>query len=92
MNQKNKDILILIGGIIVLAAILIISSLFPQNNSVKKTKIITDKNKYETGDILKVEIKNGFKTDICFSSCYPYYFEKKGVRRIDSHSEYYAFF
>ena len=77
MNKRNKNILMLIGGITALVLILIISSLVPRRTLVGKTKIITDRNEYKTGDILKVEIKNGLKTGICFSSCYPYYFEKK---------------
>jgi len=77
MNKRNKDILMLAGGITALALILIISSLVPQKTLVGKAKIVTDRNEYKTGDILKVKIKNGLKTGICFSSCYPYYFEKK---------------
>jgi len=39
--------------------------------------ITTDKTEYEPGGILKVKIKNNFKEQICFSSCYPYLLESK---------------
>ncbi len=37
----------------------------------------TDKIEYEEGENLRVSIKNSFKKNICFSSCYPYFLEKK---------------
>jgi hypothetical protein len=77
MTKNNKDILMIIGGIAALAAILIISSLVPQKTEFGGAKVITNKDRYKIGENLKVKIKNGLKTDICFSSCSPYYFERK---------------
>ncbi len=76
-NKRNKNILILAGGIIVLVFLITAYFLIFSRTSVEKTRVVTDKNKYEKSSVLKVKIKNGLKTDICFSSCYPYYFEKK---------------
>ena len=39
--------------------------------------IRTDKTEYQPGENLKIKIKNNFKEQICFSSCYPYLLEKK---------------
>jgi hypothetical protein len=42
-----------------------------------KVTIQTDKEKYPPGESLIVTINNNFRKNICFSSCYPYYLEKK---------------
>ena len=39
--------------------------------------IETQKTEYQIGEALKLVIKNNFNRNICFSSCYPYYLEKK---------------
>jgi len=77
MDKKNKDILLLAGGVIALFLIITVSSLISPKTSVEKTKIITDKKEYKISDTLKINIKNDLKTDAYFSSCFPYYFEKK---------------
>ncbi len=77
MNKRNKDILILAVGLIALFLIIMVSSLISPKTSVKEAKITTDKNEYPIEAVLKVKIENDLKTDICFSSCYPYYFERK---------------
>jgi len=76
MGKKNKDILILTAGAIFLLAILFIPSFLPKKELLK-AKVLTDKKVYQQNDILKVKIENKSKKDICFSSCYPYYFEIK---------------
>lgn len=45
--------------------------------SSQEVKITTQKTEYSIGDSLKVEVKNNLNGSICFSSCYPYYLEKK---------------
>ncbi len=77
MDKRNKDILILAGGVIALFLIIAVSFLISSKTSVEKTKVITDKKEYLIETALKVKIKNDLKTAICFSSCYPYYFERK---------------
>jgi len=39
--------------------------------------IKTDKTEYDKNSVLKIAIKNNLGENICFSSCYPYYIEKK---------------
>jgi hypothetical protein len=39
--------------------------------------ILTDKTEYASGDELRIKIENKKNEKICFSSCYPYYFQKK---------------
>ena len=77
MNKKNKDILLLAGGVIALFLIIAVSFLVSPKPSVEEAKIVTDKKEYKTSDALKVKIKNNLKASICFSSCFSYYFEKK---------------
>lgn len=73
--MKNNKILI---GLVVLI-ILTISFLVWQFFIVKAPKVLllTDKTEYEQDGTLKIAIKNDSGENICFSSCYPYYFEKK---------------
>ncbi len=72
--MKKKKFLIIGTGIAALVIIILIALLFPQKGLVN---VITDKNEYKLGDILKVKIENNLRKTICFSSCYPYYLEKK---------------
>ena len=72
--MEKKKFLIIGAGITILAVIILIALLFPQDGSIN---IITDKNEYKLGDILKVKIENNSRKSICFSSCYPYIFERK---------------
>ncbi len=74
IKKTSKDILILSFLLVFLTIVLI--SYYKLSNE-KKIQIITDKNKYSTGELLKVKIKNQSNKEICFSSCYPYYFERK---------------
>ena len=83
MDKKSKNILIFTGSVIILSAILIIFfSAFPKTKSsprirADKAKVVTDRKEYKAGSDLKVKIENDLDRDICFSSCYPYYFERK---------------
>jgi len=69
---KNKFLIIGIGLIILIAIILVLSP--PEG---KEVNIITEKTEYQTGDALKINIENNLKETVCFSSCFPYYWEKK---------------
>lgn len=74
--MRKKDILIIIGGVIVLVLVIFASI----NLGIKKPEyvgIATDKGEYETGNALRVKIENNLKGNICFSSCYPYYIQKQ---------------
>ncbi len=74
MNKEN--FLIIVVGVSVLIIIILLAIFLPRN--VESISIITDKINYSSGDSLKIKIENNSLKDICFSSCYPYYFEKKG--------------
>jgi len=54
----------------------------------QKIVVVTDGIKYDNEGTLRVKIKNLFLKKICFSSCYPYYLEKKdGVWRPYSYQD-----
>jgi len=72
---NKKDFLIIIAGIIILIIIVILSFLVPREAG--SISVITDNDIYSAGDNLKIKIENNSGNKICFSSCYPYYFEKK---------------
>lgn len=73
--MNKKDLLIIIVGIIILIIIILLSFLIPEK--AESVSVVTDNGVYSTGDNLKIKIENNSKDEICFSSCYPYYFEKK---------------
>lgn len=72
--MKKKEFLIIGVGIVALVAIILIAFLIFSNNNIK---VITDKSEYEAGQALKVKIENNSRKNVCFSSCYPYFLEKK---------------
>ena len=67
MNKK-----LLIGLVIII--VLISGFLVWQTKGVS---IVTDKKEYRSGEVLKVNIKSYLLSNVCFSSCYPYYIESK---------------
>lgn len=75
--MRKKDILIIIGGIIVLVLVILIASINLGTKKPGSVEVTIDKGEYETGDALRVKIENNLKGNICFSSCYPYYIQKK---------------
>ncbi len=81
--MENKNPLTIIPKVIIVVLILIIIGLgFSFLKVAKYTRsvnIITDKTEYSNESALKVKIENGLKEKICFSSCYPYYLEKKNT-------------
>jgi len=70
--MKNWKILIFL---IALAAIL--GMLWYHYRSEERITIVTDKEEYKPEDNLKVVIRNDSSQKICFSSCYPYYLERR---------------
>jgi hypothetical protein len=73
--MKNKKLLqiIIITAIIVLFAISIIYFKI----TAGKTGVVMDKTGYKVDEEGRVKITNSFSEIICFSSCYPFYFEKE---------------
>ena len=75
--MNKSDFLIIIAGLIILGIIIASSFLFPIPADNKgNVKINTDNGDYSIGDKLRIRIENNLEEKICFSSCYPYYFEK----------------
>ena len=64
---------LLIAAFLVLIIIGILGFLW----KVQKVVVSTEQQQYGNGGLLKVKIKNYFLRNVCFSSCYPYYLEKK---------------
>jgi len=73
MKRLTKA-LIGILAIVILISVLLIWRNYQAAGSIS---VQTDKTEYQPGDSLKVKIKNNFRKNISFSSCYPYYLEKK---------------
>lgn len=72
ISSSNKNF---IGIILIVIIVLIGGVLFFQNSF--QVEVITDKTEYKQGEDLKLRIENQLKETICFSSCYPYLFERK---------------
>jgi len=84
--MKKEDLLIIGAGLIILVLIILLSFLLPSQTKeepLEEVEIITDNGSYNIGDSLRVKIENNLKEEICFSSCYPYYFEKKSEEWTD---------
>jgi len=75
--MNKRDIVIIIFGLIILVAIIFISYFLPEKASNGEIIVLTDKQEYSPGDNLKVKIGNDTEDDICFSTCYPYFIERK---------------
>ncbi|MCX6765127.1 MAG: hypothetical protein NT148_01130 [Candidatus Nealsonbacteria bacterium] len=73
MKNKKLLLIILITAIIVLFA----SSFIYFKLSVSKTAAVMDKGEYKANEDGRIKIRNGFSGKICFSSCYPFYFDKE---------------
>ena len=78
--MEKKKFLIMVGVIIVLIIITLIALSKSPKEQLVKVNIITEKAEYEIGDIMKINVENKLDKSICFSSCYPYYLEKKNEK------------
>lgn len=80
VNKKNIYIIVL-SAVIVLSFAVIIFYVLPEKQierrQEKDINVLTDKKEYGVGEELKVKIENNSPESICFSSCYPYYIERK---------------
>ena len=63
--------------ITVILVLIVVFALWKGGAIEGKVLIETDKAEYQGGDTLAVRIKNRLGARIAFSSCYPYYFERK---------------
>ncbi len=85
--MKNRDLIILI----ILTVVIWGGLSWQQRSQVANATpvlIKTDRGEYSKSDAVKVAIKNNLGKNICFSSCYPYYLEKKdGSWDLYSYSE-----
>ncbi len=83
-NKTNKKIFIILIALIILVAVFLVWQKY--NTLQVEILIKTDKTEYEKEGILRVKIQNNFGKTICFSSCYPYYLERKIDERWESYS------
>lgn len=72
MKTIHRNILI---GLAVLAVLV----LFLLIGGQKGIEVVTDKSSYVDGTSVMVNIRNNSGDKVCFSSCYPYYMEKKAA-------------
>jgi len=78
MNKKNT-----VASVFLIILIVFIFWQFSKNlnkylrYSVASVLIYTEKNEYLGGENLKLKIVNNSGGTLCFSSCYPYFLEKK---------------
>jgi hypothetical protein len=79
MEMNNKKWLIITLVLIVVIIVMVLSYIYyrPELEKENGTIIVIEKESYKIGDALKIKIANNSDKEICFSSCYPYYFEKK---------------
>jgi hypothetical protein len=72
---KKTSILILI--LVIIIAISFLWFLWERLKTPGIVSFTTDKIEYEKGEVLKLKVKNDSLAKICFSTCYPYYLERK---------------
>lgn len=72
--MKNR---ILIASSLLVAAILSLLWWWYFDTGAQKLSISTDKTEYNSDSALKVAIQNNSRKNVCFSSRYPYYLERK---------------
>lgn len=79
-SQKSTIFFALIlFGIIVLILVLGMSKESSVSKKELEVTVVTNKQEYKKGeDLLKVKIENTSEETICFSSCSPFYLQKKG--------------
>lgn len=76
--MSKKDITIIIVGLVILAVLILVAYFIGGKEGKEEIiSVITDKEEYNSGDSLKVKIANNTEERFCFSSCHPYYIEKR---------------
>jgi hypothetical protein len=76
MSAKNFFFFLVL---VTLMLVLLVSWMGWQGYKLQQVGVIidTDKTEYKGGEVLRLRIENDFLENICFSSCYPYYLERK---------------
>jgi len=78
MTKKNIPVVIALASFgLVITTSLMVFGIFSIVQYLKGVVVLTDKADYRPGAKMEVKITNNLNRQICFSSCYPYYFEKK---------------
>jgi len=72
--MSDRNFFLLLAITIVVLIVIIVTNSYRHMEGVE---ILTDRTEYKIGDPLKVKIENKGDDKLCFSSCYPYYIEKK---------------
>lgn len=84
--MKNKKLIFIISAVLAILVVIVLVGIYSfEMNKPGEINVKTEKTAYQTGEALKVKIENNLRKNICFSSCYPYYFEKKDGKWISYH-------
>lgn len=75
--MKKEAVFKIIGSVIIIVVIVLLGVYSYQISKTAEVNVKTEKTEYRAGEALRVKIENNLRDNICFSSCYPYYFEKK---------------
>jgi len=65
---------------LILMVLIILGGIWLKKPGVKTLEIITDQQQYDNDGTLRLKVKNLLAANVCFSSCYPYYLERKENR------------
>lgn len=77
----NKKFLIILGvGLVITLSVIVWMGWKGYQLQKGEILITTGKVEYERGENLRLKIKNNLEETICFSSCYPYYLQRKNKR------------
>lgn len=72
----NKKIIIGVFLVLILVLVLVFLLKTPLLKTPQEVIITTDQTEYASGEAPVMTIKNNLTSNICLSSCYPYYLEK----------------
>jgi len=76
----KKIIGVSIGVLVLIIIIVFVLFMVPRGEKKEEKSgvgVSPEKLQYKIGESLKVRIENNSEEKLCFSSCYPYYFERK---------------
>ncbi len=79
MSKKRKALLSILGILVLIFLYLLFSDKI-QIGKRGEVKVSTDKFEYSKKEAIKVKIENNFSKKVCFSSCYPFFFERKNEK------------
>jgi hypothetical protein len=66
-----------LATVLIFIILLVLGGLCLKKPNNKTIEVTTDQQQYNNGGSLKLRIRNLLAANVCFSSCYPYYLERK---------------